>query len=583
MIILKYIDKLLAHITIFLIKIYQFTISPDKWLPSLRLKWKICSHHPHCSQYSINCLKRYWFIKWIPKMTERVVSCTPSKEKIYDPEYYKVVFFSWAPIWVPFLHELHKDKRFEIVWVVTMPDAPSGRWMEVKPNIIKTEAEKIVANHKENIDIIPYKNNYKEQISSLYDNCFNNQTFGTNYSFDYCYSHIEKRSKSESFIGKILLVNNSFAWYYQAFSSNDMIEYFQEAFNIKEFDKIKHLDEMFRLDDIMIEQQHRNKWYFDKLLSDLYHELKEKNISHLAIYTAQEEKLVNKYIKRGFKPTIELKEKNTWLNYVILIKDLSTVQWEQFIQTPNSLRLNSKKYSEEAHNFKLRLEAKNPDYLVVIAYGKIIPQYILDIAKIAPINVHGSLLPKYRGASPLQSVFLNQERQTGITIMKMDANMDTGNMIDMLKFDIEFDWTVKDLIEKIMQKWPQFLNNTLQSFGKKRLWEVKQDENKATYCQKIEKEDWEINPYKDSIQKVYNKYRWYYIRPKIFFQNLSNQKRVIIENLKLDQKLFESEKNKPLFIENELNKCVLDISLKPEWKKTMDRQSFKSGYLKNSK
>jgi methionyl-tRNA formyltransferase len=156
-------------------------------------------------------------------------------------------------------------------------------------------------------------------------------------------------------------------------------------------------------------------------------------------------------------------------------------------------------------------------------------------------------------------------------------------MIDMLKFDIEFDWTVKDLIEKIMQKWPQFLNNTLQSFGKKRLWEVKQDENKATYCQKIEKEDWEINPYKDSIQKVYNKYRWYYIRPKIFFQNLSNQKRVIIENLKLDQKLFESEKNKPLFIENELNKCVLDISLKPEWKKIMNRQSFKSGYLKNSK
>ena len=408
MIILKYIDKLLAHITIFLIKIYQFTISPDKWLPSLRLKWKICSHYPHCSQYSINCLKRYWFIKWIPKMTERVVSCTPSKEKIYDPEYYKIVFFSWAPIWVPFLHELQKDKRFEIVWVVTMPDAPSGRWMEAKPNIIKTEAEKIIANHKEN--------------------------------------------------------------------------------------------------------------------------------------TANE-----------------------------------------FIKTPNSLRLDPKKHSEEAHKFKLRLEAKNPDYLVVIAYGKIIPQYILDIAQIAPINVHGSLLPKYRGASPLQSVFLNQERQTGITIMKMDANMDTGNMIDMLKFDIEFNWTVKDLIEKIMQKWPQFLNNTLQSFGKKQLWEVKQDENKATYCQKIEKEDWEINPYKDSIQEIYNKYRWYYIRPKIFFQNLSTQKRVIIENLKLDQKLFESEKNKPLFIENELNKCILDISLKPEWKKLMDRQSFKSGYLKSSK
>ncbi|HOG15004.1 MAG TPA: membrane protein insertion efficiency factor YidD [Candidatus Absconditabacterales bacterium] len=408
MIVLKVIDKILAEIIVFLIKIYQFTISPDKGLPSLRLKGKICSHYPHCSQYSINCLKRYGFIKGIPKMTERVVSCTPSKEKIYDPEYYKIVFFSGAPIGVPFLHELQKDKRFEIVGVVTMPDAPSGRGMEAKPNIIKTEAEKIIANHKEN--------------------------------------------------------------------------------------------------------------------------------------TANE-----------------------------------------FIKTPNSLRLDPKKHSEEAHKFKLRLEAKNPDYLVVIAYGKIIPQYILDIAQIAPINVHGSLLPKYRGASPLQSVFLNQERQTGITIMKMDANMDTGNMIDMLKFDIEFNWTVKDLIEKIMQKGPQFLNNTLQSFGKKQLGEVKQDENKATYCQKIEKEDGEINPYKDSIQEIYNKYRGYYIRPKIFFQNLSTQKRVIIENLKLDQKLFESEKNKPLFIENELNKCILDISLKPEGKKLMDRQSFKSGYLKSSK
>jgi methionyl-tRNA formyltransferase len=52
----------------------------------------------------------------------------------------------------------------------------------------------------------------------------------------------------------------------------------------------------------------------------------------------------------------------------------------------------------------------------------------------------------------LQSVFLNQEKQTGITIMKMDANMDTGNMIDMFKFDIKFDWTVKDLIDKIMEK-----------------------------------------------------------------------------------------------------------------------------------
>ncbi len=607
MIILNTLDKILAEITIILIKIYQYTLSPDKWLPSLRLKWKVCAHHPHCSQYSINTIRRYWFISWLPKMTERVFSCSPSKEKIYDPEYYKVVFFSWAPIAVPFLHELHKDKKFDIVWVVTMPDAPSGRWMEVKPNIIKTETEKLFDKNKESIDIIPYNNSYKKQISTLYDNCFNNKTFGKNYTFDYCYSKIEKWSHDKSFIWKVLLVNSHFAWYYQGFNSDDMIEYFQEAFNMQEFNKIIQsdkkvtLNKVFRLDDIMIDKKYRNKWYFNKLLLNLYQELKFKNINYLAIYTAPKKELLKKYFKRGFKQIWELKEKNTWSKYVILIKDLSTISIEeQFIQTPESLRLDSKKYAKEANNFKLRLEAKQPDYLVVIAYWKIIPQYILDIAKIAPINVHGSLLPKYRGASPLQSVFLNQEKQTGITIMKMDANMDTGNMIDMLKFDIKFDWTVKDLIDKIMQKWPKFLNKTLLNYGKRLLGEVKQNDEKATYCQKIEKEDGEINPYKDSIQEIYNKYRGYYMRPKIFFNlspfakgerfhpnvwewnqgDLINWKRVIIEHLKLDQKLFESEKDKPLFVWNELNRCVLEISLKPEWKKTMDRESFKSGYVK---
>jgi methionyl-tRNA formyltransferase len=152
----------------------------------------------------------------------------------------------------------------------------------------------------------------------------------------------------------------------------------------------------------------------------------------------------------------------------------------------------------------------------------------------------------------------------------------------MFKFDIKFDWTVKDLIDKIMEKWPKFLNKTLVNYGKRLLWEVVQNNDKATYCQKIEKEDWEINPYQNTLQEIYNKYRGYYMRPKIFFNqgNLTNSKRVIIEHLKLDQKIFESKKDKPLFIWNELNKCILEISLKPEWKKTMDRESFKSGYIK---
>ena len=95
------------------------------------------------------------------------------------------------------------------------------------------------------------------------------------------------------------------------------------------------------------------------------------------------------------------------------------------IITPRSLRLDSRKYSDDASSFDSRLREKNPDFLVVIAYGNIIPQHILDIPTIAPINVHGSLLPAYRGASPIQSVLLNDEAETGITIMHMDAGLDT--------------------------------------------------------------------------------------------------------------------------------------------------------------
>jgi methionyl-tRNA formyltransferase len=102
--------------------------------------------------------------------------------------------------------------------------------------------------------------------------------------------------------------------------------------------------------------------------------------------------------------------------------------------------------------------------LVVIAYGKIIPQAILDIPNIAAINVHGSLLPKYRGASPIQSTLLNNDKETGITIMKMDATMDTGNMIDIMRFTIPFDRTTKELIEEMKKIGPKFLNNTLWKF-----------------------------------------------------------------------------------------------------------------------
>jgi methionyl-tRNA formyltransferase len=160
----------------------------------------------------------------------------------------------------------------------------------------------------------------------------------------------------------------------------------------------------------------------------------------------------------------------------------------------------------------------------------------------------------------------------------MDATMDTGNMIDIMRFTIPFQRTTKELIEEIKNIWPKFLNNTLWKFWKKILGEVKQNEDKATYCGKIEKESWLIDPRKDSIETIYNKYRAYTLRPKIYF--ILNGKRIIIEKLKLDEPIYNSNDEVPLFQDKELHPAIKNILLKPEGKKTMERKEFLNWYMK---
>lgn len=389
------LDRGLAWIVIGFIRLYQFTLSPDKGLLSFFLKGRICTHEPHCSEYGLKCFKRYGFWHGLPKISDRVLHCTPSMQKIYDPEHYRVVFFSSAPIGVPFLEALAADKRFEVVGVVTQENKPVGRGLKLTPNIIKQTA--------------------------------------------------------------------------------------------------------------------------------------------LDLGLSSEE-----------------------------------------IQTPQKINPD---LSLEGKNFFDRLESRKADFFVVIAYGKLMPQSLLDLPIFGAINVHGSLLPKYRGASPLQSVFLADEQQSWITIMHMDVGMDTGAMIDKLAFKLPFEWTVKDLIAKIQKSWPQFLSDTLRSYAKGVLQVQPQNEQHATHCQKISKQEGEIQPSKDPLAEVYAKYRGYFLRPKVWFTLY--EKKVVIEELVLDEVLFSETKDQPLRDNHfQLNPCVKSLSLKPEGKKAMDFQSFKNGYVK---
>ena len=121
-------------------------------------------------------------------------------------------------------------------------------------------------------------------------------------------------------------------------------------------------------------------------------------------------------------------------------------------------QLNSNFYNE-LNNFMLPLRAKgftkdeieriNPDLVIVAAYGKILPKAILDIPKYGAINIHASLLPKYRGAAPIAWAIVRGERRTGITMMKMDEGMDTGPMLEQLPVDIIETETAGELTKRL--------------------------------------------------------------------------------------------------------------------------------------
>lgn len=137
------INQRLALPVILLIKLYQYTLSPDKGILSRRLKGRICHHQPHCSEYSIQTLKHYGFYPGIVYMIERISSCTGSLSIKQDPVTYKVVFFSSAPIGVPFLKKLNSDKRYKIVGIVSNEEKPAGRGMKPHANIIVQTARQL--------------------------------------------------------------------------------------------------------------------------------------------------------------------------------------------------------------------------------------------------------------------------------------------------------------------------------------------------------------------------------------------------------------------------------------------------------
>lgn len=136
-----------------------------------------------------------------------------------------------------------------------------------------------------------------------------------------------------------------------------------------------------------------------------------------------------------------------------------------------------------------------PDLIVVVAFGQILPKSILDIPRLGCINIHGSLLPKYRGSSPIQRAVMNDDEITGVTIMYMDVGMDTGDMISKTNMMVLPDETSGSLHDRMMHVGAEALREALPGIIDQSVVAEKQNEEEATYAPMLDKQmgliDWE--------------------------------------------------------------------------------------------
>ncbi|MBI2475129.1 methionyl-tRNA formyltransferase [Candidatus Uhrbacteria bacterium] len=223
------------------------------------------------------------------------------------------------------------------------------------------------------------------------------------------------------------------------------------------------------------------------------------------------------------------------------------------------------------------------DVFVVVAYGKIIPNQILNIPPKGVVNVHPSMLPKYRGPSPMQWAILNGDKKTGISIMLLDEGMDTGPILKQTSIDLSENETTKSLETKIHSVGPKFLCEVLKSYEKGNCAPFKQKKDGASGTRLLTKEDGQINWDTDakSIERIIRAYtEWPTAWSKIKINNKTTRLKI------LQAKVVQKNFNKPngtliedggkLFIA--VNSEALELmTLQPEGKSQMPVQAFLAG------
>jgi methionyl-tRNA formyltransferase len=168
------------------------------------------------------------------------------------------------------------------------------------------------------------------------------------------------------------------------------------------------------------------------------------------------------------------------------------------VMQPEKIRKNAE--------LQARLEAIQPDAIIVVAYGRLIPPWMLDLPRYGNLNLHGSLLPKYRGAAPIQWAVASGEPVTGVTTMRLDEGMDTGDMLLRRELPVGPTDTAEDLFPRLAELGAPLMVETLAGLEAGSITPQKQDNRVASYAPMLTREGGKIDP-AHSAQSIYDRWR----------------------------------------------------------------------------
>ena len=244
----------------------------------------------------------------------------------------------------------------------------------------------------------------------------------------------------------------------------------------------------------------------------------------------------------------------------------------KFLQTPSI---------SKAPEMIEELKSMQPDFFVTFAFGQLLSQEVLDIPKFCTINLHASLLPKYRGANPIQWCIINGDKETGITTMKTVKKMDAGDICQTDKIQISENMTVPELVQAISEKSPELIYYTLKKIYNGELTSIAQNEDEVTFAPKFTKEDGQID-FNLTAVEFHNKVRGLQPWPNAYLCRDGKNIQILETNLS-DMPLNNAKQGEILCINKDgltvacKDRAILIKTVKPESKGKMCTCDFANG------